>query len=405
MAVQIQSKDEKLALIRENLQEVLNPEIIEEVLDKGETLRIYFGTATTGKPHCGYFVPAMKIAQFLQAGCHVKILLADIHGFLDNLKAPIELVEYRAKYYRYCITSLLKAVNVPIDKLEFILGSSYQLSSKYVMDVYRLASLVSTHDAKKSGADVVKQSDNPPLSGLIYPLLQALDEEALDVHAQFGGVDQRKIFALAIDALPKLGYKPRAHLCTPMVQGLTAGKMSASDPNSKIDLLDPPDVVTRKIKKAVAVPKEVENNGLLAFVRHVLLPASSLLDGERKFTIERQGSEPLIYRDADALDADYATDVVTPQLLKPAIIAALHRLLAPIQEEFTSSTEWQEIEKKAYPVEEPKKKVKKVKNKGTRHPGAAKESEKEAEEGKEIKDATQEDVGKSASEAIEKLSV
>lgn len=86
--------------------------------------------------------------------------------------------------------------------------------------------------------------------------------------------------------------------------------MSASDPNSKIDLLDPPDVVTRKIKKAVAVPKEVENNGLLAFVRHVLLPASSLLDGERKFTIERQGSDPLIYRDADALEADYATDVV-----------------------------------------------------------------------------------------------
>lgn len=105
-----------------------------------------------------------------------------------------------------------------------------------------------------------------------------------------------------------------------MVQGLTAGKMSASDPNSKIDLLDPPDVVTRKIKKAVAVPKEVENNGLLAFVRHVLLPASSLLDGERKFTIERQGSEPLIYRDADALDADYATDVV--RLVSPLTLTA-----------------------------------------------------------------------------------
>lgn len=46
MAVQVQSKDEKLALIRENLQEILNPEIIEEVLDKGETLRIYFGQLT-----------------------------------------------------------------------------------------------------------------------------------------------------------------------------------------------------------------------------------------------------------------------------------------------------------------------------------------------------------------------
>lgn len=70
----------------------------------------------------------MKIAQFLQAGCNVKVLLADVHGFLDNLKAPIELVEYRAQYYRHSITALLRAVNVPIDKLEFVLGSSYQMS-------------------------------------------------------------------------------------------------------------------------------------------------------------------------------------------------------------------------------------------------------------------------------------
>ncbi|BCR86096.1 tyrosine--tRNA ligase cytoplasmic [Aspergillus chevalieri] len=193
------TKEAKLELIRENLAEVLNPEIIDEVLDKGETLRIYWGTAPTGKPHCGYFVPIMKIAQFLQAGCNVKILLADVHAFLDNLKAPIELVEYRAKYYRYCITALLRAVNVPIEKLEFVLGSSYQMSAKYTMDVYRLASLVTEHDAKKAGAEVVKQSQNAPISGLMYPLLQALDEEALDVHAQFGGVDQRKIFALAME--------------------------------------------------------------------------------------------------------------------------------------------------------------------------------------------------------------
>ena len=37
------SKEAKLELIRENLAEVLNPEIIDEVLDKGETLRIYWG--------------------------------------------------------------------------------------------------------------------------------------------------------------------------------------------------------------------------------------------------------------------------------------------------------------------------------------------------------------------------
>lgn len=37
------SKESKLELIRENLAEVLNPEIIDEVLEKGETLKIYWG--------------------------------------------------------------------------------------------------------------------------------------------------------------------------------------------------------------------------------------------------------------------------------------------------------------------------------------------------------------------------
>lgn len=38
--------------------------------------------ATTGRPHCGYFVPAIKNAQLLRSGCELTILLADIHGFL-----------------------------------------------------------------------------------------------------------------------------------------------------------------------------------------------------------------------------------------------------------------------------------------------------------------------------------
>jgi tyrosyl-tRNA synthetase len=34
----------------------------------------------------GYFVPIFKIGDFLKAGCHVTILFADLHGFLDNMK-------------------------------------------------------------------------------------------------------------------------------------------------------------------------------------------------------------------------------------------------------------------------------------------------------------------------------
>lgn len=46
--------------------------------------------------------------------------------------------------------------------------------------------------------------------------LQALDEEYLKVDAQFGGVDQRKIFTFAEKYLPQLGYAKRAHLMNPM---------------------------------------------------------------------------------------------------------------------------------------------------------------------------------------------
>ncbi|KAK3328238.1 tyrosyl-tRNA synthetase [Cercophora scortea] len=365
------SKEEQLALIRVNLAEFLNPEIIEKAIDEGRHPRIYWGTATTGRPHCGYFVPALKIAQLLAAGCNVVILLADIHGFLDNLKSPYEIVEYRAQYYRFCVTAILEAVGVPTEKLEFVLGSSYQKSPEYIMDVYKLCSVVSEHDAKKAGAEVVKQSDNAPLSGLLYPILQVLDEEHLKVDGQFGGVDQRKLFAAAKEWLPKLGYKERAHLMNPMVPGLQGSKMSSSDPDSKIDLLDPPEVVAKKIKKAEAIPKVAEGNGLLAFTEFVLLPVAEFQG--RHFTVdrERDGLEPLVYKDAAQMRADYEADVLSPQLLKPAISKALNELMAPIQAAFQTSKEWQEVTLKAYPVEDKKKKVKKVKDKGTRYPAGA----------------------------------
>ncbi|KAI9368153.1 hypothetical protein BJX61DRAFT_525256 [Aspergillus egyptiacus] len=356
-------------LISENLAEVLNPEVLETILAEGRNPRVYWGTATTGRPHTGYFVPALKIAQLLAAGCDVVVLLADIHGFLDNLKAPLELVENRAKYYSKVITALIQSVGVQTDKLEFILGSSYQKNPDYVMDLYKLASITSEHDAKKAGAEVVKQTANAPLSGLLYPLLQVLDEEYLKVDAQLGGLDQRKLFAAAVEWLPKLGYRKRAHLLNPMIAGLSGGKMSSSVEDSKIDLLDPPEKISKKIRKAEAAPRVTEENGVLALVEYILLPAAGL-KGKKEFRVERRDEEPLVYTDAKQVYEDYKNDILTPQTLKPAVADALVKLMAPITEAYQASPEWQEITLKAYPPPEAQKKVKKVKNKGTRHPGA-----------------------------------
>ena len=100
------------------------------------------------------------------------ILFADLHAYLDNMKAPWELLAHRTVYYEHIIKSLLKSIDVPLDKLKFVRGTDYQLSREYTLDVYRLSSVVTEHNAKKAGAEVVKQVESPLLGGFVYPGLQ-----------------------------------------------------------------------------------------------------------------------------------------------------------------------------------------------------------------------------------------
>lgn len=88
------------------------------------------------------------------------------------------------------LLAVFKSLGIPTNKLKFVEGSSYQLTKEYNLDNYRLCAIVTEHDAKKAGAEVVKQVESPLLSGLLYPGLQALDEQYLDCDFQFGGVDQ-----------------------------------------------------------------------------------------------------------------------------------------------------------------------------------------------------------------------
>jgi len=68
--------EDRFDLITRGLQEVLGGETIKTILAEGRTPKCYWGTAPTGRPHIGYFVPLMKIADFLRADVEVTILLA-----------------------------------------------------------------------------------------------------------------------------------------------------------------------------------------------------------------------------------------------------------------------------------------------------------------------------------------
>ncbi|KAF4501809.1 tyrosyl-tRNA synthetase [Fusarium agapanthi] len=362
------TSDETITLIKANLAEVLNPEIIDNVILKEKRpLRVYWGTAPTGKPHCGYFVPMVKIAELLHAGCHVKILLADKHAHMDS-HAPVDVIQYRCEYYRLLIRSSLKAIGVDVSKLEFVVGSSFQDSKEYQDDRFQFSNNVTVSQLIKAGSEVVKQGENPTLGSVEYPIWQSLDEEYLDVDAELGGVDQRKLFTFAIDHIPKLGYKVRAHLMNAMVPGLgEEQKMSSSEPSSKINILDTPEEVTKKLRKTVCAPKQVEGNGVIAFIEHVIFRVESLKTGGKpKFTVETRDGETLVYENISKLKEDYASDALTPQMIKPATIKTLNELLDPIRKEFESDDEWQRIAELAYPVPVKAEKANKVKSNGKR---------------------------------------
>jgi len=323
----------RFEMITRGLQEVMGEKELRELLEKKD-LSVYIGTAPTGRIHIGYLIPFTKLADFLEAGCEVKILIADLHAFLDSQKTPFELLDYRSKYYEIVIKETLKAMGVDIKKLKFVRGTDYQLSKEYCLDVYRLASITTVSEGIKAGAEVVKQSENPRLAPVLYPLLQSLDEEYLKVDAQFGGVDQRKIFVLAHEYLPKLGYKRRIHLMNPMLPGLTGSKMSSSDPSSKIDLLDLEQDIKKKISKAFCPEGNLEDNGVMMFIKHALFPY--LERAKKTFNVTRPekfgGNVQL--KTYDELEKIFLEKKLHPMDLKNAVADILIELLAPVRKAF-----------------------------------------------------------------------
>lgn len=339
-------QDNKFTLITRDLQEVVGEEDLKRILLERD-LKIYWGTAPTGKPHLGYFVPIFKIADFLKAGCHVTILFADMHAYLDNMKSTWELLGKRTIYYEFLIKEMLKMVGVPINKLKFVRGTDFQLGDMYTMDMYKLSALCTTRDTQKAGAEVVKQIATPKMSGLLYPILQALDEQYLEVDAQFGGVDQRKIFVFAREFLPKIGYKKRIHLMNPLIPGLgESGKMSSSEPNSKIDFTDDDETIRKKIKKAYSKDGEVHGNGLLAIARYILF--YSLEHENKEFVVKRpeKYGGNISFKTYKELENAFGSGKLSSIDLKEAVSDHIIEFLKPLREALKKQ---ENLIKQAYP--------------------------------------------------------
>lgn len=334
--------NERLDLIKRNTTEIIGEHDLKKLLEQKRKPVVYWGTATTGRPHVGYFLPMLKIADLLKSGFKVKILLADLHAALDNVLWHV--LEKRYLYYKKVIPMMIKSIGVDIRDLEIIKGSDFQLKPEYMFDVLRMSSFVSVHDAHKSASEVVKMGDNPKLSGLLYPIMQAIDEQYLNVDVQLGGTDQRKIMVLARESLPKIGYESRIEILNPLIPGLIGKKMSSSDEKSKIDLIDNEERVYEKLNNAECIAGNPDN-GLLAFTKHVIMAIKQ--DNKEKFIIEREKKYGgnLEFSNYEEIEKAFITKKLHPQDLKNSVAKEINALLVLFRKD---KSELDKLSKEAY---------------------------------------------------------
>jgi len=211
------------------------------------------------------------------------------------------------------------------------LGSDYQLGNDYILDVLKISSMATIARAKRAASEVTRMKD-PKVSEVIYPIMQALDEQYLDVDIQLGGVDQRHIMAFAREYLAKVGYKPRIEVMMPLMASLKGPgvKMSASIPESCIKVHDSEQSIKKKIGNAYCPEASIQDNPVMQICKYIIFVV------EGKLKIERQAKfgGNVEFKSYQEFEKAYLAKKIHPLDLKNAVSAALIRILKKPREYF-----------------------------------------------------------------------
>ncbi|MDI6887089.1 MAG: tyrosine--tRNA ligase [Candidatus Thermoplasmatota archaeon] len=332
------TKDQKLALITRNVDEILTLEELEKLIEDKTNPRAYVGIEPSGLVHIGQgILCAQKANDLAQAGFEVIILLADWHAFInDKLNGNLENIKICAEYVKDCFLAL----NVDKERTKFVYVSELVKKESYWERVIRIAKCFSLARMKRAMTIMGRKEEEAELdtSKIIYPAMQCADIFELNVDIAFGGIDQRKAHVLAREAADKLGLNKFVALHTPILPGLQARskdiieqKMSKSKPETCIFIHDSKEEITNKILSAYCPPKDI-NNPVIDICKYLILPAYEKIRFER--------------RDASALEGNlnellkfYATGELHPLDLKLGVAEKLYELLAPVRKYFSAKPE------------------------------------------------------------------
>jgi len=308
-------------LIKRNTEEIVTNEELEQLIESGASPTAYVGYEPSGKIHMGHILTVNKLIDLQQSGFEITVLLADVHAYL-NEKGSMEEVREIADFNKECFIAL----GLDEKNTRYVYGSDFQLESDYLLNVLKLGRSITLNRAKRSMDEVSRSADNPMVSQMIYPLMQAVDIAMLNVDVAVGGIDQRKIHMLAREELPGLGFKAPICIHTPILVGLDGNKMSSSS-NNFISMDDNEKMVGKKIKKAFCPEGSIVDNPVLALFKYHIIPRYNAITIERP---EKFGGN-LYYPDYETLEADFGSKDLHPMDLKSAGTDYINRILEPVR--------------------------------------------------------------------------
>jgi tyrosyl-tRNA synthetase len=251
------------------------------------------------------------------------------------MKTPWELAKIRAKYYKKCFESL------GMEKVEYVFDSDFKYDKDYAEKVYKLSVLVTQKRALRAASEVCRLR-NPKVSELLYPVMQTVDCWKLGVDVAYSGTDQRHIYMLSREILPKIGLKQPTLVMTPMLSGLVKGvKSSASVPESNIKIYDEPSVIKKKIASAWC-PPEAEGNPVLEYYKYIIFPRFGSIKIKRP---EKFGGD-IEFKEYKDLERNYLTKSIHPSDIKSDLAKRLAEILEPCRKFFEKK---KDLIKEAYP--------------------------------------------------------
>jgi tyrosyl-tRNA synthetase len=326
--------------ITRNTTEAVPEEEVRALAESPDGKRAYVGYEPSGVLHLGHMLTANKLIDLQDAGFEIVVLLADVHAYLND-KGTFEEIRETAERMR----AQFLAYGLDEDDTEFVLGSDYQLDEDYVLDMHALELETTLSRAERAMAEIQRGS-NPKVSQVVYPIMQALDIEYLDLDVAVGGMDQRKVHMLAREVLPAIDAEPRPAIHTPILADLTSGvgKMSASEnpvtgeESVSISMEDTREELEEKVNAAFCPPTRdpdptdeglERENPVLQIFRYHVFPRFETVVVERP---EKYGGD-VTFEEYEQLATALESGDLHPADAKDALVEYLDELVAPGREE------------------------------------------------------------------------